>query len=106
MIRSFFKHFSSKKNLWHGTTILAVKKNKEIVLIGDGQVTYGSMTVKSNGRKIRRLENSNAICGFAGSLADAFTLMEGLENLMTKYPDQTMRACIKYAKDWRSGLSL
>lgn len=104
MFGTFLKHFfSSSKPKWHGTTILAVKKNKEIVLIGDGQVSFGPMTVKTNGRKIRKLENSNAICGFAGSLADAFTLMEGLENLMSKYPDQTMRACIKYAKEWRTG---
>jgi ATP-dependent HslUV protease subunit HslV len=91
------------KSPWHGTTILAVKKNKEIVLIGDGQVSYGPTKVKTNGRKIRKLENSDAVCGFAGSLADAFTLMEGLENMMSKYPDQTMRACIKYAKEWRTG---
>jgi len=95
--------FSSMKSPWHGTTILAVKKNKEIVLIGDGQVSYGPTKVKTNGRKIRKLENSDAVCGFAGSLADAFTLMEGLENMMSKYPDQTMRACIKYAKEWRTG---
>jgi len=52
---------------------------------------------------VAKLENSDAVCGFAGSLADAFTLMEGLENMMSKYPDQTMRACIKYAKEWRTG---
>ena len=97
------KCFSSSKPTWRGTTILAVKKNKEIVLIGDGQVSYGPTKVKANGRKIRKLENSNAVCGFAGSLADAFTLMEGLENMMSKYPDQTLRACIKYAKEWRTG---
>ena len=101
LLKPFF--FSSKQK-WHGTTILAVKKNKEIILIGDGQVTYGPTKVKTNGRKIRKLENSNAVCGFAGSLADAFTLMEGLENMMSKYPDQTMRACIKYAKEWRTGI--
>lgn len=89
---------------WIQTTILAVQKNKEIVLIGDGQVSYGSMKVKINGRKVRKLEGSNAICGFAGSLADAFTLMEGLEATIAKYPDQTLRACIKYAKEWRMGL--
>lgn len=99
LLRSFF----SSAPKWRHTTILAVKKNKEIVLIGDGQVSCGSMKVKVNGRKIRKLENGTAVCGFAGSLADAFTLMEGLETVMAKYQDQTLRACIKYAKEWRTG---
>jgi ATP-dependent HslUV protease subunit HslV len=72
---------------------LAIKKNKEIFLVGDGLVTQGSVRKKTDGRKIRKLVG-NAICGFAGSLADAFTLMEGLEAAMEKYQYQTMRACI------------
>ena len=67
--KSYFSDFingnEQRKNLWHGTTILAVKKDKEIVLIGDGQVTYGNMRMKNNGKKIKKLAGT-AICGFAG----------------------------------------
>jgi len=72
------------------------------VIIGDGQVSYGSTRVKIDGKKIRKLQE-NVYCGFAGSLADAFTLMEGLEQVMVKNPDQTLKSCINYAKQWRTG---
>lgn len=62
---------------WHHTTILALKRNGETVIIGDGQVSHGNTRVKTDGKKIRKLTD-NIYCGFAGSLADAFTLMEGL----------------------------
>lgn len=68
--------FSSQPE-WRHTTILAIKREGETVIIGDGQVSYGSTRVKVNGNKIRKLHD-NVFCGFAGSLADAFTLMEGL----------------------------
>lgn len=57
----------NSQNLWHGTTILAVKKNNEIVLMGDGQVTYGNMRMKNNGKKIKKLHGT-AVCGFAGTM--------------------------------------
>lgn len=75
------------------------------MIIGDGQVSYGSIRVKTNGKKIRKL-NDKVFCGFAGSLADAFALMEGLEGVMNKYPDQTLKSCINYAKQWRTGKQL
>lgn len=90
---------------WHHTTILALKKNGETVIIGDGQVSYGNTRVKVDGKKIRKLSD-NIYCGFAGSLADAFTLMEGLETVMNKYPNQTLKSCITYAKQWRTGKML
>lgn len=62
---------------WRHTTILALKRDNQTVIIGDGQVTYGNTRVKNDGKKIRKLHDT-VYCGFAGSLADAFTLMEGL----------------------------
>lgn len=70
-------HFSNNENKWHHTTILALKRNNHTYIIGDGQVSQGNIRVKVNGRKIRKLADG-VYCGFAGSLADAFTLMEGL----------------------------
>ena len=64
----------ASSNEWHHTTILALKRNNETVIIGDGQVSYGSIRVKTNGKKIRKLHDG-VYCGFAGSLADAFALM-------------------------------
>ena len=87
---------------WHGTTILAVRKNNKVVIAGDGQVTLGSTVVKSNARKVRRLGNGNVIGGFAGATADAFTLFERLEAQLEKHPDQLTRACVELAKDWRT----
>jgi ATP-dependent HslUV protease subunit HslV len=79
LFKSMRWSFSSSKeiNKWHHTTILALKRNNETVIIGDGQVSYGNTRVKTDGKKIRKLHD-NVYCGFAGSLADAFTLMEGL----------------------------
>jgi ATP-dependent HslUV protease, peptidase subunit HslV len=71
MLSTFIKKSFST---WHHTTILALKRNNETVIIGDGQVSYGSIRVKTDGKKIRKL-NDKVFCGFAGSLADAFSLM-------------------------------
>lgn len=68
-------------------------------------MSHGNTRVKVDGRKIRKLSD-NIYCGFAGSLADAFTLMEGLETVMNKYPKQTLKSCITYAKQWRTGKML
>ena len=69
--------FSNEKDQWHHTTILALKRNNETVIIGDGQVSYGSTRVKTDAKKIRKLDEG-IFCGFAGSAADSFALMEGL----------------------------
>ena len=68
---------------------------------GDGQVTAGSVVIKPNVQKVRRL-GENIVVGFAGSTADALTLFERLEDKLTKHPDQLMRACVELAKAWRT----
>ena len=88
--------------LWHGTTILAVRKDGKIVIAGDGQVTFGAQVLKSNARKVRRLSDGKVIAGFAGATADAFTLFERLEAKLENHPGQLTRACVELAKDWRT----
>jgi ATP-dependent HslUV protease subunit HslV len=87
---------------WHGTTVLAVRKNGRVVIAADGQVTLGQTVIKSNARKVRRLANDTVIAGFAGATADAFTLFERLEAKLEQYPRQLTRACVELAKDWRT----
>lgn len=86
---------------WHGTTILAVRKGKEVVVAGDGQVSMGNLILKSNVRKVRRLGKGDVIAGFAGSTADALALFERLEAKIDENPHQLIRACVDLAKDWR-----
>ena len=87
---------------WKGTTILSVRKGSDVVIAGDGQVTFGNTVIKSNAKKVRRLGNGNIIAGFAGSTADAFTLFERLEAKIEKYSGQLTRACVELAKAWRT----
>src|SRR2546430_16394684 len=89
-------------DLWHGTTILTVRKNGTVVVAGDGQVTIGQTIVKANAKKVRRLGKGEVIGGFAGATADAFTLFEGLEAKLEQYPGQLTRAAVELAKDWRT----
>jgi ATP-dependent HslUV protease subunit HslV len=88
--------------VWHGTTILSVRKGGKVVIAGDGQVSLGATVIKSNARKLRRLGTDKVIAGFAGATADAFTLFERLEAKLEKHPDQLARACVELAKDWRT----
>ena len=90
------------EQLWHGTTILAVRKNGRVVIAGDGQVSLGATVIKANARKVRRLGDGSVIGGFAGATADAFTLFERLEAKLEKHPGQLTRACVELAKDWRT----
>ena len=117
----------------HGTTILCVRKDNQVVrtyirsldvctnsfainirtlkhllitrfvqcIIGDGQVSLGSTVIKPNAKKVRRIGDS-IVAGFAGSTADAYTLMERLEGKLDEYPDQLTRACVELAKEWRT----
>lgn len=87
---------------WHGTTILAVRKNGRTVIAGDGQVSMGPTIVKGAARKVRTLANGKVLAGFAGATADALTLIERLEAKLEQYPDQLARACVELAKDWRT----
>ena len=88
---------------WHGTTILAVRRGGEVVVAGDGQVSLGQTVIKGTARKVRRLasKGGEVIAGFAGSTADAFTLLERLEKKLEANPGQLARACVELAKDWR-----
>src|SRR3712207_5022858 len=87
---------------WHGTTILAVKKDGRTVIAGDGQVSLGNTVVKGAARKVRRIQDGKVIAGFAGATADAFTLLERLEAKLEAHPGQLARACVELAKDWRT----
>jgi ATP-dependent HslUV protease, peptidase subunit HslV len=87
---------------WHGTTILAVRKDGRTVIAGDGQVSMGPTVVKGNARKVRVLAGGKVIAGFAGATADAFTLIERLETKLEAHPGQLARACVELAKDWRT----
>ena len=89
-------------NVWHGTTILCVRKQGQVVVAGDGQVTMGQTVMKSNARKLRRLAGGSVIAGFAGATADAIALFERLESKLEQYAGQLPRACVELAKDWRT----
>src|SRR5258708_34320636 len=89
-------------DLWHGTTILTVRKGGSVVIGGDGQVSIGQTIVKANAKKVRRLGKNDVIGGFAGATADAFTLFERLEAKLEQYPGQLTRAAVDLAKDWRT----
>jgi ATP-dependent HslUV protease, peptidase subunit HslV len=94
---------SDKNDLvWHGTTVLCVRKAERVVIAADGQVSFGNTVMKSNARKLRRLAGGEVIAGFAGATADAFTLFERLEAKLEQYPNQLTRACVELAKDWRT----
>ena len=89
---------------WHGTTILAVRRGGEVVVAGDGQVSLGQTVIKGTARKVRRLSpgGHDVVAGFAGSTADAFTLLERLEKKLEAAPGQLARASVELAKDWRT----
>ena len=89
---------------WHGTTIIAVRKGGRVVIAGDGQVSLGQTVIKATARKVRRLTpgGHDIIAGFAGSTADAFTLLERLEKKLEATPGQLARAAVELAKDWRT----
>ena len=90
------------KAVWHGTTILSVRRGTKVVIAGDGQVTLGQTVIKSNAKKVRRLGGGEVIAGFAGATADALTLFERLEAKLEQHPGQLPRACVELAKDWRT----
>ena len=84
------------------TTILSVRRGEQVALGGDGQVTLGNTVAKHDAVKIRRVGGGKVLAGFAGSAADAFSLLERLEKKLGEYPDNTRRAAIELAKDWRT----
>ena len=88
--------------VWHGTTILSLRKANDVVIAGDGQVSLGDTVIKASAQKVRRLGAGSVLVGFAGATADAFTLFERLEVKLEQYPGQLTRACVEMAKDWRT----
>ncbi len=84
------------------TTILTVRRGDRVAIGGDGQVTLGETTVKHDARKIRSLADGKVLCGFAGSAADAFALLERFEAKLKEHPDSIHRAAIELAKQWRT----
>ncbi len=89
-----------------GTTILCARRNGQMVIGGDGQVTLGNVVMKGNARKVRRLYNGKVLAGFAGSTADAFTLFERFEAKLQAHSGQLLRAAVEMAKDWRTDRAL
>ena len=87
---------------YHGTTILCVRRDNQVVIGGDGQVSMGNTVMKGNARKIRRLYHDRVIAGFAGGTADAFTLIERFEGKLEKYSGHMVRSAVELAKDWRT----
>ena len=87
---------------YHGTTILSVRRGNVVALGGDGQVTLGTIVVKSSARKVRKLYRDQVLAGFAGATADAFTLFERFEAKLEKHQGHLVRAAIELTKDWRT----
>ncbi|OUR71266.1 HslU--HslV peptidase proteolytic subunit [Methylophaga sp. 41_12_T18] len=87
---------------YRGTTILSYRRNGQVVIGGDGQVSLGNTVMKGNARKVRRLYNDQVIAGFAGGTADAFTLFERFEAKLEKHQGNLTRSALELAKDWRT----
>ena len=102
LLPSHMRPMSGNDTTWHGTTILSVRKNGRVIVVGDGQVTQGQTVMKPNAKKVRRLGDGSVIGGFAGATADAFTLFERLERKLEQHHGQLLRAAVELAKDWRT----
>jgi ATP-dependent HslUV protease subunit HslV len=88
--------------VFHGTTILSVRREGAVALGGDGQVTLGQVVIKASAKKVRRLFHEKVLAGFAGATADAFTLFERFEAKLEKHQGHLTRSAVELAKDWRS----
>lgn len=91
---------------FHATTILTVRRNGQVAMGGDGQVTLGTAIMKADAMKIRRLLDNKVLCGFAGASADAFALLERFESKLKEYPSNVTRAATELAKEWRTDRAL
>ncbi|MDI6782701.1 MAG: ATP-dependent protease subunit HslV [bacterium] len=87
---------------WHSTTIIAVKKDNQIALAADGQVSFGETVMKHHARKIRKLADGKVLVGFAGAAADAFALLDRFEEKIAQYHQNVRRAAVELAKEWRT----
>jgi ATP-dependent HslUV protease subunit HslV len=93
---------STEPAVFHGTTIVSVRRGRSVALGGDGQVTLGNIVVKSSARKVRKLFRDQVLAGFAGATADAFTLFERFEAKLEKHQGHLVRSAIELTKDWRT----
>ena len=91
---------------YHGTTILSVRRGRQVAMGGDGQVTLGNIVIKASARKVRRIYQERILAGFAGGTADAFTLFERFEAKLDKHQGNLLRSAVELAKDWRSDRAL
>ena len=91
-----------EEHRFHGTTILAVRRENRVVVAGDGQVTLGNIVTKHRAKKVRRIYTDKIITGFAGATADALTLSEKLEQKLEQYNGNLTRACVELAREWRT----
>lgn len=103
IFKNYCKKCANDQKL-HGTTVLAVKRLDKVVMVADGQMTLGNTRFKSDTKKLRKM-GDNVVCGFAGSVADAQTLLESLESEIEAYPTDVLRACLNLAKTWRTNRS-
>lgn len=97
---------NSENMVFHGTTILLVKRGNSIVIAGDGQVSLGDTVIKQNARKIRRVYNDRVLVGFAGATADAFALFSRLEVKLEQFQGNLNRAAVELAQEWRTDRAL
>lgn len=88
--------------MFHGTTIISVRKDGQVAMAGDGQVTLGKTAMKHSARKVRKMLDGRILAGFAGSTADALTLFERFHMKLEEYGTNTTRAVVELAKDWRT----
>lgn len=106
MIKLLFKKtedkMNNKKRKFRSTTVLAVKKDNEVAMAADGQVTLGNAIMKSQAKKIRRIFEDKVLIGFAGSTADAFNLFDKFEAKLNEYRGNILRASVELAKEWRT----
>jgi len=92
--------------MFKGTTILCVRKDNQVAMAGDGQVTLGNQVIKAGAKKVRTLYNGQVLAGFAGSTADAMTLLERFENRLEEYSGNLLRSSVEMVKDWRTDRAL
>lgn len=95
-----------RKENWHSTTIVAVRRGNHVAIGGDGQITLGSMVMKNSAKKVRKMNDGKIIGGFAGSAADGIALFERLEGKLREWGGQLQRAAVELAKEWRTDKAL
>jgi ATP-dependent HslUV protease, peptidase subunit HslV len=97
---------NTNDRVFHGTTILLIRKGNQTVIAGDGQVTLGDTVIKQTARKIRRVYNDRVLVGFAGATADAFALFSRLESKLEQFQGNLNRAAVELAQEWRTDRAL